>query len=95
MEAEQQQQSLYIDPNLRPVGKFDQAKHGCNKQGGNLSPLRSSTKWDAVHNEAIVDYGMRSSHHSQMSSTMRQSSRRKSGSRLMSRGQSSGRGHGH
>ena len=31
------------------------------KDNGNLSPLRGSSKWDDVHNAAMRDYGMRSS----------------------------------
>ena len=37
-----------------PVQPFEQ-----EKEAGNLSPLRSSSKWDAVHNEAVKGYAMR------------------------------------
>ena len=41
----------------RPLKEFDQVKHSAR---GNLSPLRGSTQWDQVHNDAIKNYAMRS-----------------------------------
>ena len=53
--ASSQEKKKMAKKQHRPLKPFEQ-----EKDDGNLSPLRSSSKWDEVHNSAIKEYGMRS-----------------------------------
>ena len=56
MQLDDTQRSNGPKSQYRRVKAFEQ-----EKENGNLSPLRSSSKWDEVHNDAMRNYGMRTS----------------------------------
>ena len=58
LQEEEGEESMGNQPAAIPVKAFDQARSSAQ---GNLSPLRSSSKWDAVHNDAMQSYAVRAS----------------------------------